>query len=178
MINTTAHREYTQMATPKKVAKPKKVTETKKGPVPLIIEQHPADYTGFPFITLIQYRKQPMLAIVDNIKDGTVFVFCLDLCEPSRVSEEMLISAAAEWYSSNRSKFPISVEFSQRGITPHTSRIYRALNVEFISRVIGPMPKYPMSTTKSIKRRRRKALPASVEIHKSNTVVLFDQLAE
>jgi hypothetical protein len=166
------------MATPKKTTAPKKVTETKKGPAPLIIEQHPADYTGFPFVTLIQYRKQPMLAIVDNIKDDVMFVFVLDLCEPARVNEEMLISAATEWYENNRSKFPISIEFSQRGLTPHTSRIYRALNVEFISRIIGPVPKYPMSTTKSIKRRRRKTLPTGVEIHKSGTISLFDQLAE
>lgn len=164
------------MATPKKPAKPKKTTEAKKGPVPLIIEQHPADYTGFPFVTLIQYRKHPMLAIVDNIKDDVMYVFVLDLCEPSRVNEEMLISAASDWYDTNRSKFPISVEFSQRGLTPHTSRIYRALNVEYISRVIGPVPKYPMSSTKSIKRRRRKALPTGVEIHKSNVMRLFDQL--
>jgi hypothetical protein len=119
-----------------------------------------------------------MLAIVDNIKDDVMFVFVLDLCEPARVNEEMLISAATEWYENNRSKFPISIEFSQRGLTPHTSRIYRALNVEFISRIIGPVPKYPMSTTKSIKRRRRKTLPTGVEIHKSGTISLFDQLAE
>ena len=167
------------MATPKKPTKSKKTTlEAKKGPIPLIIEQHPADYSGFPFVTLIQYRKHPMLAIVDNIKDDVMYVFVLDLCEPTRVDEELLIRAATEWYENNRSKFPVSVEFSQRGLTPHTSRIYRALNVEYVSRVIGPVPKYPMSSTKSIKRRRRKALPPGVEIHKSNTILLFDQLAE
>jgi hypothetical protein len=155
------------MTTQKKPPKAKKSpTETKKGPIPLIIEQHPVDYNGFPFVTLIQYRKHPMLAIVDNIKDDVMYVFVLDLCEPTRVNEEMLISAATEWYENNRSKFPVSIEFSQRGLTPHTSRIYRALNVEFVSRVIGPVPKYPMATTKSIKRRRRKALPTGVEVHK------------
>lgn len=163
----------------KKITKAKKsTTEAKKGPIPLIIEQHPADYNGFPFVTLIQYRKHPMLAIVDNIKDDVMFVFVLDLCEATRVNEEMLILAATEWYDNNRSKFPISVEFSQRGLTPHTSRIYRALNIEFVSRVIGPVPKYPMSSTKSIKRRRRKALPAGVEIHKSEIVLLFNQISE
>lgn len=167
------------MSVAKKITKTKKsATETKKSPVPLIIEQHPADYIGFPFITLIQYRKQPMLAIVDNIKDDVMFVFCLDLCEPSRVDEELLISAASDWYSNSRSKFPVSVAFSQQGLTPHTSRIYRALNVEFISRIIGPVPKYSMSTTKSIKRRRRKALPSGVEVHKSDTILLFKQISE
>jgi hypothetical protein len=161
------------MTIPVKIKKPK--SESKKGSAPLIIEQHPADYTGFPFITLIQYRKQHMLAIVDNIKDDVMYVFCLDLCEPSRVNEEMLILAATEWYENNKSNFPISVEFSQRGLTPYTSQIYRALNVEFISRVIGPVQKYPMSTAKSIKRRRRKALPVGVEIHRNEPVLNFEQ---
>lgn len=167
------------MPSVKKTTKPKKTAvEAKKGPIPLIIEQHPVDYVGFPFVTLIQYRKHPMLAIVDNIKDDIMYVFVLDLCEPTCVNEELLILAATEWYENNRSKFPVSVEFSQRGLTPHASRIYRALNVEYVSRVIGPVPKYPMSSSKSVKRRRRKALPPGVEIHKSNTVLLFNQLTE
>ena len=79
--------------------------------------------------------------------------------EPERVDEERMIQAAAEWYDTNRTNFPISIEFSRRGMTPMTARVYRALNVEFVSRVIGPVPKYPMNTVKSLKRRRRKALP-------------------
>lgn len=140
-------------------------TRADKKTAPLIIEPHPVDYSGFPFVTLIQYRKQPMLAIIDNIDDSVVRAFVLDLCGPEQVDEEMLISTVAEWYDTNRSSFPVSIEFSRRGLTPTTSKIYRALNIEFISRVIGPVPKYPMNATKSVKRRRRKEIPAGVEIH-------------
>ena len=155
--------EEQQLMTIPKTSKTKKA----KGDLAsLIIEQHPVDYIGPKFITLIQYRKQPLLAIVDNIKNGILYAFVLDLCAPAGVEEEMIISAATDWYNTNRTNFPVSIEFSQRGLTPHTSRIYRALNVEFISRVIGPIPKYSMATTKSVKRRRRKPLPVSVEIHR------------
>lgn len=157
----------------KAATKPRSVTaESKKVAVPLIIETHPHDYTGFPFITLIQYRKQPMLAIIDNADDEVIRAFVLDLCGPEHVDEEMLIHAAAEWYATNRNNFPISIEFSRRGLTPLTSKIYRALNIEFVSRVIGPVPKFPFSTVKSIKRRRRKAIPSGVEIHSDNVVSL------
>ena len=147
-----------------KQAKTKAPAETKKSSVPLIVEPHPADYKGFPFITLIQYRKQPMLTIVDNIVDDLIQVFALDLCGPECVDEELIIAVATEWYSTNKHNFPISFEFSRRGLVSETSKIYRSLNVEFISRVIGPVPKYPMTTTKSIKRRRRKPVPPNVEI--------------
>lgn len=147
--------------------KTKSTSDAKKLTVPLIIESHPHDYTGFPFITLIQYRKQPMLAIIDNADDEVIRAFVLDLCGPEHVDEEMIVHAAAEWYNTNRNNFPISIEFSRLGLTPTTSKIYRALNIEFVSRVIGPVPRFPLSTVKSIKRRRRKAIPAGVEIHSS-----------
>jgi hypothetical protein len=157
-------------ATPKE---PKVAVESKKVTAPLIIEPHPKDYSGFPFVTLIQYRKQPMLVIVDNADDDIIRAFVLDLCGPERVDEEMVIQAAAEWYSENRANFPISIDFSRRGLTPATTKIYRALNVEFVSRIIGPVPKYPMNTVKSVKRRRRKALAPGVEVAAKLTEELF-----
>lgn len=145
----------------------KKTKSAEKKTAPLIVEPHPVDYTGFPFITLIQYRKLPMLAIVDNADDSTLRVFVLDLCGPEGIKEEDIIAIASDWYDNNRSNYPISIEFSRKGIVSSTSKIYRALNIEFVSRVIGPVPKYPMTEVKSIKRRRRKPLPVGVEIHRS-----------
>lgn len=152
----------------KKAAKPKLAVvannTSSKVSHPLIVEPHPKDYSGFPFITLIQYRKAPMLVIVDNADDSSIKAYVLDLCGPERVDEEMLISVAAEWYQTNRTKYPLSIEFSRRGLTPVTSKIFRALNIEFVSRVIGPVAKFPMDTVKSVKRRRRKPLPNSVVV--------------
>ena len=145
----------------------KKTKSAEKKTAPLIVEPHPVDYTGFPFITLIQYRKLPMLGIVDNADDSTLRVFVLDLCGPEGIKEEDIIAVASDWYDNNRSNYPISIEFSRKGIVSSTSKIYRALNIEFVSRVIGPVPKYPMGDVKSIKRRRRKPLPVGVEIHRS-----------
>lgn len=160
--------------TPAKKTKPKLVLiENKKAPVPLIIEPHPRDYSGLPFITLIQYRKQPMLTIVDNADDDVIRAYVLDYCGPEHVDEERLIQTAIEWYEQSKQDYPLSIEFSRRGLTSVTAKVYRALNVEFVSRVIGPVPKYPMSTVKSIKRRRRKGVPAGVEV---STVISAEEL--
>lgn len=156
----------------KPAAKPK-VEKEKRTTVPLIIEPHPKDYSGFPFVTLIQYRKQPMLVIVDNADEQIIRAFVLDLCGPEHVDEELIIQAAAEWYGTNRGNFPISIEFSRKGITSATTKIYRSLNVEFVSRIIGPVPKYPMNTVKSIKRRRRKPISPGVEITQKSAEELF-----
>lgn len=137
---------------------------TRKKTIPLIVEPHPKEYVGFPFITLIQYRKAPILTIVDNADDETIRAFVLDLCGPEEINEELLLDIATNWYDNSRPNYPISVEFSKRGLTLAVSKIYRVLNIEFVSRVIGPVPKYPMSTIKSVKRRRRKPIPNGIEV--------------
>lgn len=146
---------------------------SRKKSIPLIIEPHPKEYVGFPFITLIQYRKSPILTIVDNADDETIRAFVLDLCGPEEIDEEILLGMASDWYDVGRSNYPISVEFSKRGLTLAVSKIYRVLNIEFVSRVIGPVPKYPMNTVKSVKRRRRKAIPVGIEILTADNV--FEQ---
>lgn len=134
-------------------------------PVPLIIEPHPEDYDGYPFITLIQYRKEHNLTLVDNADDKTIKAFVLDMCGPANVNEELLISVAADWYDTNMHKVrPISFAFSRLGITNQASKIMRTYNIEHVTRVIGPLPKFEMKETKSIKRRRKKAVPPGIEV--------------
>lgn len=136
----------------------------KKTKTPLIIEAYPKDYSGYPFITLIQYRKQHMLTIVDNVFENIIKAYVLDLCSPEGVDEETIILIATEWYKNSKNLFPLSIEFSRRGMTAQTSKIYREFNTEFISRIIGPVPKFPISEIKSSKKRRRKPVPHGVQI--------------
>lgn len=133
--------------------------------VPLVIEPHPQNYGGLPFLTLIQYRKQPMLVVVDNIDLYSIRAYVLDMCGPEEIDEELIIDVVSSWFDTNKSKYPVSIEFSRRGLTPISSKIYRVLNIEFVSRIIGPVPKFVMDTVKSVKRRRRRVLPPNIEIH-------------
>lgn len=137
---------------------------TKRHVTPLIIEPYPKEYKGYPFITLIVYRKQQMLTIVDNVDNDNIKAFVLDYCGAEDVNEERLILTTAEWYETDKNNYPISIEFSRRGMTGETSRIYRTFSIEFVSRVIGPVPKFSMESSKSIKRRRRKSVPQGVEV--------------
>lgn len=139
---------------------------TRGNPIPLIREDHPEDYTGYPFITLIQYRKENVLTIVDNSDDNHIHAFILDLCAPAQVNEEQVIEVAASWYEENHERYPISFEFSRVGISGSTFLIHRSFNIEFVTRVIGPLPRFEMSAQPSIKRRRRKPVPPGMEIQK------------
>lgn len=142
----------------------------RKSQPPLIIETHPEEYEGFPFITLIQFKTEHILCIVDNADDTYINAYVLDSCGSSGVDEQQLIEIAAEWDLRSRLKYPLSIEFSKRGITKMTQALYKTFPIEFVSRVIGPLPSYPMSEITKIRRRRKKQI-TGIEI--KNVVKIF-----
>ena len=105
-----------------------------------------------------------MLVVVDNMDNDTLRSYVLDLCGPEQIKEELLLSVVSEWYDSNRYNYPVSIEFSRRGIARQVNKLYRTLNVEFITRIIGPIYKFPINEIRSVKRRRRKNLSDGIEI--------------
>jgi hypothetical protein len=132
--------------------------------VPLIVEPHPGSYSGYPFITLIQYNDQKLLSITDNVINGTISAYILDFCGPAGIKEETLIRVADGWYSSGRYKtVPVSIEVSRLGLAQSFNAVYRAFPIDFVSRVIGPLPEYKMSGVSKIRRRKRKPLPPGVQ---------------
>lgn len=134
-------------------------------PIPLIVEKHPANYKGYPFITLIQYKDQDLLVIVDNVDDKNIDAYVLDLCGPENVNEENLIEVVHPWWKQRREDFPISFEFSRLGMTDQVSKIFRSFHIEYVTRVIGPLPLFEMEEVTKIRRRKRKPIPEGMEIH-------------
>jgi hypothetical protein len=139
---------------------------TRGNPLPLIVESHPANYNGYPFITLVKYRDDHLLTIVDNADDKNIHAFVLDWCGPEGVNEKFIVDIAAMWWEHRRERFPISFEFSRLGVSAESSKIYKTFNVEFVKRVIGPLPRFDMTEVVSVKRRKRKAIPEGMEVHK------------
>ena len=141
-------------------------------PLPLIVENHPEDYDGYPFITLIQYRDQHLLGIIDNITDKMIKAYILDFCGPTEVDEERVINIASEWYTNSRERYPLSFEFSKRGMSDEVKAIYRSYAVGFVTRVIGPLPRFEMGEVKSVKRRRRKPISSNIEVHNHKILIM------
>lgn len=137
-----------------------------KNTYPLIIEPHPEDYEGYPFITLIQYSNdQELLTIIDNSTEKSISAFVIDLCAPEKINEQKLITLASKWYySGNKNKYPLSIEISRLGLSEEMSKIFRTYTMDFITRVIGPMPTFNMTDKPKIKRRRRKGIPKGVVV--------------
>jgi hypothetical protein len=143
-----------------------------KNDCPLIIEPHPPEYDGYPFITLIQYSNdQELLTIIDNSNNKSIAAFVLDLCGPEKINEQHLIDIASEWYyTGHKDEYPLSIEFSRREISKEMSKIFRIYTIDFVTRVIGPLPVFNMTDKPKIKRRRRKGLPKGIAIRTKSLI--------
>jgi len=129
----------------------------------IIREDYPSTYKGYRFITLIQFNEEKYLSIVDRLTDKNISAYILDLCGPKGVSEEDVLNIAYEWSQSDRKNFPISYEFARLGLTSQVSLLYRSFNVDFVERVIGPLPELELNKA-TVKRKKRKTLPKNIQI--------------
>ena len=144
---------------------------------PLYAEAHPEGYDGCPFITMIQYNKRTLLTIVDNIDDTNIRAYVIDLCGPQGVDIEGVLTVAEYWYNNNRDKHPVSIEFSRNDLTEITSLIYRSFNLEYVSRLVGPLTVFDMKPTKATRRRKRKDIPQElIDALKDEKVVSFNAI--
>lgn len=127
--------------------------------VPLIIEPHPEDYTGYKFITMIRYNDTNTINVVDNIVNKSIYTYVLDLCGPSEVDENVFIEIAREWYySDNFKKHPLSVEFSRLGWQSESNKILRVFPIDYVTRIIGPVQEFPMSGYTRCRKRKKKSV--------------------
>lgn len=133
------------------------------GKFPLIVEPHPEDYNGYEFITLVRYNDEDYLNIIDNMCNKQIITYVLDYCGPANVDEQLIVNIAQEWYHNNKENYPISVEFSKLNLAEHTTKILRYFPIDYVSRVIGPLPAYNMQGPIKEKRRKRRSIPKNIE---------------
>jgi len=130
----------------------------------LIREDYPSNYTGYNFITLIQFNGEKSLSIVDRVTEKNINVYLLDLCLAKNVDEQEVLQIALDWSESDRKNFPISFEFARLNRTDDMSKIYRVFNIDFVERIIGPLPEREVIKT-VIKRKKRKKIPKNTQVN-------------
>jgi hypothetical protein len=135
---------------------------------PLINEDHPSTYGGPPFLTLVRFNGKDYINIIDNVINNEIVTYVLDLCPKEfdykpELQEQAFIEVAYEWFETSSAEYPISIEFSRRGISSEASKILRRFPVDFVTRVIGPLPRFEMGGPFKVKKRKRKPIPKDIE---------------
>lgn len=135
----------------------------------LIPEAHPATFQGYEFLTLVRFNDEDYITIIDNVVKGEIVAYVMDFCRKEfdarpEETEEAIVKVAIDWYENNRTNYPISVEFARQGLSSISSRIVRKFPVDFVTRVIGPLPEFNMGAPHKVKKRKKKAIPKNVEV--------------
>lgn len=135
-----------------------------KNSIPLIYETHPEGYTGLPFITLIRYNKTQQLTVIDEKINDIIHAYVLDICPTQNLDPQVFLQLVNVWYHNERDKIPLSIYLSRLNLTSTYSKIHRKFDIDFITRIIGPVYEYKTNIKPNIKRRKRKSISNTIEI--------------
>jgi hypothetical protein len=141
-----------------------------KKKIPDLHIEFASDSGNYFYLTVLEYRRENYLVIVDNITEDAVGAYVLDFAQQEGVDMKSLISIITRWFYSASCRYPLSFEFSRLGIAPMTNRIYRNFELAHVTRLIGNGFKYDLFSAPKVRRRRVSLIPAGVEIKLKRTV--------
>ena len=148
----------------------------KKKVPPLVLEEV-QDQANYLYLTLVEYKKERYLTIIDNIRGSDITAFVLDYANAEGIDMNWILSIANIWYYKSSDKYPLSFEFAKLGVKTKVTPIMRTFNLDFVSRMIGKIFVYDIDAKPKVKRKRVSVIPSSVEIKlkKNATVVKSGQ---
>lgn len=135
-----------------------------KKKIPTLVVEHAEDTGNHFYLSVVEYRKENYLVIVDNINEEELGAYVLDLAAQEGVNLKELLSVVTRWFYGSSHRCPLSFEFSRLGLTPVTNKIYKTFELAHVTRLIGNDFTYEIFAAPKIKRRRVTMIPAGVEV--------------
>jgi hypothetical protein len=145
---------------------------TKKIIPPLVLEEL-QNKDNYLYLTLLEYKKEKYLTIIDNIRGSDISAFVLDYAEAEGLDIQWFLSVANIWYYKSSEKYPLSFEFAKLQVKNKVIPILRTFNTDYISRIIGKIFVYDVDTKPKIKRKRVNIIPSTVEIKFKKNIMLI-----
>lgn len=132
----------------------------KNDPPTLIVEPHPEDYNGVPWVTLIQYVGKNHLLVVNTLENDYLWGYSIEAM-PNDECEVFYHLMDDYWYSRmygdfTRKYVPPDQWINERGFSSIFGHRLAAYQTSNIIRVVGPVREpEELSQRRRIKRRKR-----------------------
>lgn len=123
---------------------------------PLIIERI-SDNSNYGFLSVIEFRREEYLGIIDNITSTHVKAYTFEDIKPNSIAVNDFLTKIIRWYYAESFSKPLSVSLSKTGLTGITAPLYKSFDLNSVSRIVGNPFLYPQFNEVSIK--KRKILP-------------------
>ena len=124
---------------------------TKKHTHELQAEQTELEHLNF--LSLVEYKGEEFLCVIDNVGHDTVGVYTLDEIEKYGVNKKKLLEILHNWFFNRSHAIPISIEFNRLGISVKMNNLYKILEKTYITRIVGRTFNFASEEAK-IKRRK------------------------
>lgn len=135
-----------------------------KKKIPDLVVERAEDTGNLFYLSVIEYRKENYLVIVDNINEEELGAYVLDLAAQEGINLKELMSIVTRWFYGKSHNHPLSFEFSRLGLTHLTNKIYKTFELAHVTRLIGNDFTYNIFDSPKVKRRRVTMIPAGVEV--------------
>jgi hypothetical protein len=129
------------------------------------------DRTNLFALSLIEYKRENFLVVIDNITPFEIGAYVLDYAAQSNVDIQQFMRIVNIWFYKSSNNYPISIEVAKLGLTGSLSNMYRSFDVNFVARVLGNPFKFDFSQPKKVKRRRVIPIQEGIPIRLKNQSV-------
>ncbi len=123
-----------------------------------------AGHGNYLFMSLIEYKRETYLCVIDNIKPSEIGAYVLDYAEQSNVDVKQFLQAVTQWFYGKSDNHPLSVELARYSLSGWAAPMYRTFDTTYVSRIIGRGFAYDAMEKTKVRRRRVVALPAGIEV--------------
>jgi hypothetical protein len=135
-----------------------------KKKIPSLIVEYASDHGNSFYLTVVEYRRENYLVVVDNITEDEVGAYVLDFAQQEGIDLRQLMTTITTWFYRGSHTYPLSFEFSRLGVASVTKRIYKSFELAHVTRLIGRDFRYDLLSQPKVRRRRANKIPAGVEI--------------
>lgn len=120
----------------------------------ILIFEELSDNSNYIFLTLIEYKDNKYLTIIENVIGQEIHAYVLDKVEANGLDLKMFMDISLKWFYSNSENYPLSFEFAKLGLSEAIKPVLNVFNVNAVSRIIGKLFTY--ETKPTFKTRKRK----------------------
>lgn len=116
------------------------------------------------YISLIEYKRETYMCIIDNIKEAEIGAYVLDYADQENVDLKSFLSAVTRWFYGRSDNHPLSVELAKAGLTEWAAPLYRTFDTAYVARIVGQGFSYDAMDKSKVRRRRVVPVPEGIEI--------------
>ncbi len=123
------------------------------------------DRGNFLYLSLIEYKRETYLCVVDEVTEDTISAFVLDYAEQENIKISAFLSFVTHWFYSNSDNYSLSTELAKMGLSNQMSPIYKTFDIAYVTRIVGNPFTFNRGGGKSkVRRRRVAAIPDYIEV--------------